>query len=440
MLRATLLRTTLLRAASAALLVASASAQVFPDSGFAQDAPLDLMGDRAYGSLSDGGFISFDGLSFERYDAAGALVVTYGTTGAFLFPSFVEIDPSETLAVVGESSNGDLFAIDLVSGTVTTVANMAFNYDLAFDSIPGLAYVSASLGGFGAGNDIVRLDLVSGATTVVAHVQGPSGPLEVDANGDLFYVTVYEGANWPPPLGEEDLILWSDAQLDSGNLLSEADALYLTAGLNGGSSIEYDPHSGYLFLANTNSQGAAHEILRLDTTGDILDLVAKAPTWIANLEVTGDGGPGTLAPFQPLGARLHVQNTDFGGSLRDRATLVPARTQASFVGPASGKAGPATVTFDGAPMGGSVVILLARSNDVLGQETYSDQGWGAPTFLAFSPGDVLRRITGNPVDQAGQASLTFHQIPAWEGALAFQAILYDADGHPIGTSTHVINQ
>jgi hypothetical protein len=59
--------------------------------------------------LSGGDLITFDGLVMERVDASGALVESYQVLPAFAFPSFVVVAPDESFAVVGESTNGDLF-------------------------------------------------------------------------------------------------------------------------------------------------------------------------------------------------------------------------------------------------------------------------------------------------------------------------------------------
>ncbi len=417
-----------------------ALAQVTTQPGFETTELLDLAGDRVYGTLSDGGYVSFDGLAFERYDAAGAWVETYDTLPAFVFPSFLEVHPSELFAICGESSNGDLFTIDLVAGSVTPLVNLVYNYDLAWDSDPAYAYVSASLGGWAAGNDVLRVEIASGQYTEVAYAVGPSGPIAVDGDGNLYYVTQFEGTAWPPPLGEEHLLMWSDAQLDAGVQLTEADATYLTAGLDGGSSMLHDPHSGYLFLAHTNHQGLAHEVLAIATDGTVVDTLAECYTWIAGLEVDHDGGPATCFAQQPTNALLRVQNTDFGGSTRDRVTLEPMRAQASYSGPAAGAPGDATVTISGAEPDSKVVLLISRATDLLPSELVLPLGWGAPTFFAAPPERVLRRTAALPTDSLGEADFTYWQSPSMEGALLFQALLYDGAGAPLGTSTWVVNQ
>jgi hypothetical protein len=433
----------MLLAATAALCPSPVNAQVSIEPGFQGTNVLDLSGDRVYGTLADGSYVSFEGLLFEHYGPDGNLLATLGTLPGSVFPSFLEVHPSGAFAIAGESSNGDLFKVDIVNGGFVTLANLNFNFDLAWDTDPGFAYVSAALGGFGAGNDILRLNLSTGATTALVHLAGPSGPIAVDDEGNLHYVTQFDGPGWPPPLEAEELIRWDDADLDSagpGNLLDEADAVLEVAGLDGGSSMVYDPRSGFLFLAHVNFQGLAQEVLQIDPSTGVLDTVATSFTWIQNLELQNGNGEATLSAYQPLGSRILVQNTDFGGSLRDRVIVEPLRAVATYSGPISGNSGPATITFSGAEPDGAVSVLLARSTNLLPNELVSHLGWVAPVFTAMELRHIARRTFPLQADASGAVSITFQQPATLEGALLFQGIVYDTVGSPLGTTDWVINQ
>lgn len=433
----------LLVGALTASLVTPSVAQVAEAPGFAPTDTLDLAGGRAYGTLADGRYVSFDGLAFELYGPDGILLATFGTLATSVFPSFVEVHPSETYAVVGESSNGELFRVDLVAGTVSPLANLFFNYDL--DWVPGTdtAYVSAALGGFGAGNDLVRLDALTGATDVVAHVAGPSGPVGVAGDGGLYYVTAYDGNDWPPPLAEEELLFWDAAELAAaggGIELDESDADVLAAGLDGSSSIAVDLHSERLFLVNANFQGYENEVLAFDLGGTWLDTVAESFTSLGNLEVFEDGADATFAGYQPSNARLFVQNTDFGSALRDRVRLEPARPTSEFDGPPAGQTGPASVTIRGAEPNGNVSIMVAFTSDLATREVVNELGYGFPFFTAFDLDDLWRRTVQLTTDGNGEYVLNYIQPSSLEGMLVFQAIVYDGVGVPLGTSEFVVNQ
>lgn len=428
---------TLAVATALCLLPSVAAAQLSADPGFALTETFALGGPSAYGSLADGSYVTFDGLSFDLYGSDGTWQSNLGSIASFMWPSFVEVDPTGTFAIVGESSNGNLFRVQLNGSGVTLLANLTFNYGLAWDVTPGLAYVSAGLGGWGAGNDIIRLDLSTGDTTLLAHVQGPSGPIAVNSAGDLTYVTQYEGFDWPPPLGQEDLIRWSDSELDAGVLLSEADADYLWSGLDGGSSMACDGNDN-LFLAHTNFAGAVNEIYQFSPAGTLLDTVATSPNHVANLELLGSG-PATFSGQQPLGVSLRLYNTDFF-SFDDRVTLDPARAQLTWKGPPAGGVGRGTFKLLGAEPDGFAIIMVASSSDELPTEDVIDAGWRAPLFLAVKAADILRRTNIMPLDSKGELKLEHLQTPAIEGKILLQALLLDSAMVPLGSCTHAINQ
>jgi hypothetical protein len=396
-----------------------------------------LGGPCAYGSLADGRYVTFDGLSFDIYFGDGTWQSNLGSISSFMWPSFVEVDPTGSYVVAGESTNGNLFKVQLNGAGVTLLANLVFNYDLAWDVTPGLAYVSAGLGGWGAGNDIVRLDLATGVTTIVAHVQGPSGPIAVNSLGDLSYVTQYEGFDWPPPLGQESLIRWDNAELDAGALLSELDADYLSSGLDGGSSMISDG-ADILFLAHTNFSGDVNEIYQFSSTGVLLDTVATALTHVANLELIGSG-PSTFSAQQPLGVSLRAYNTDFF-NIDERVTLHPARAQLTWKGPPPGIAGRGTFKLKGGEPGGFAVIMVAGSSAELPTEDVVDAGWRAPLYMAVKAADIHRRTTIMPLDAKGELKMEHLQTPAIEGKILLQPLLFDGAMVPLGSASHAINQ
>lgn len=431
--------------AAALTLSGPSVAQVRPSPGFSGPEALDVGPDVhftgiAYGTLPDGSFVRFDGLDLELRAPDGGFVAHLGSVPGPVFPSFVRVHPSGGFALAGESSNGNVYRVDLPGGGVTLLANVFFNFDLAWDVDPGLAYVSAALDGFGGGNDVLRLDLVSGATTELAHVDGPSGPIAVDANGDLYYVTQYAGFDFPPPLAEQDLIRWTDAQLDGGVPLTEADATVLARGLDGGSSLSYDAESAYLYLAHVNFAGKPNEVYQLGSDGVLHDAVLTSPTYLSNVEAFGGPGAAILSAHQPADARLWVHNTDFATGRTERALVAPARPVATFDGPPSGQSGPATVTVEGAEPNAFVSVAVWSSQDELDDEQVSDLGWVAPLFTAAPLGQLWRRTQPIRTDGQGRATFTYPQTPSMEGAFLFQTLVYDGGLNPLGSSTHVINE
>ena len=419
------------------LLPNGAAAQLSSDPGFAVSNSVSLGGPSAYGSFPDGRYVAFDGLSFDLYASDGTWQANLGAISSFMWPSFVEVDPTGTFVIAGESTNGNLFKVQVNGSGVTLLANLVFNYDLDWDVTPGLAYVSAGLGGWGAGNDLVRLDVTTGSTTLIAHVQGPSGPIAVNAAGDVSYVTQYEGFDWPPPMGQESLIRWGNVKLDAGALLSETDADYLCSGLDGGSSM-VSGVGGTLFLAHTNFAGDENEIYQFSPTGVLLDTVATTLTHVANLELIG-AGRSTFSAQQPLGVSLRTYNTDFF-SLNDCVTIDPARAQLTWKGPPSGVAGRGTFKLLGGEPGGFAVIMVASSSAELPAEDVIDAGWRAPLFMAVKATDILRRTQVMPLDAKGELKMEHLQTPAIEGQILLQPLLFDSAMAPLGSASHAINQ
>src|SRR5262245_56977744 len=57
-------------------------------------------------TLSHGELIVFDGQDVLLFAEDGTLLRELGSLDAFAFPSFVQVDPNEEVALVGESSTG----------------------------------------------------------------------------------------------------------------------------------------------------------------------------------------------------------------------------------------------------------------------------------------------------------------------------------------------
>ena len=224
--------------ALALALVSSAPAQDALAPGFALTGTQPLPAPfAAYHTLSNGNRIAFDGVSIDLYDGANNYLMNLGLLPGFVFASFVEADPSETFALVGESSNGDIFKVFIDGSGMSTLTTLDFNYDAVFDS-PSSALVSASTCGFGCGNDIVRVHTTTGATTPVAEVPGSAGPVAMQSDGSLLYATISD--SFPAPPGSTDIVSWTAAQLRSGTTLDLGDATLFHGGLDGAASLAVD--------------------------------------------------------------------------------------------------------------------------------------------------------------------------------------------------------
>ena len=214
-------------------LFSAPSAQAVPEPGFALSA-LPYPGGMVTATLGNGDVLSWDGVKVLRSAPSGALLQTLATFAVPVYPSFVAVAPGESYAVIGESSLGDLFRVNLAGGGAALLTNLFFNFDAKFEP-GGQLVVSAATQGWSTGNNLVRVDPVSGAETPIVHVDGPSGPLAFDPAGNLFYAT--QSPLFPAPPGSTDVLFWSASLLDGTTVRTEDDALTLGFDFDGGSSL-----------------------------------------------------------------------------------------------------------------------------------------------------------------------------------------------------------
>lgn len=394
----------------------------------------------SYGSLIDGSYVVFDGYDIEHRSAGGALIRRFASLPAYKFPSFVRIAPDGSTAYIGESSSGQIWSVDLGSGGLTALANLTFNFDLAFDTDPGFAYVSAATGGFGF-NSVHRMDLSSGATTEVASVTGFSGPLAVDDFGDVLLARL--SGQFPAPAGSADILRFDDADLDGGTVLSEADATVSFGGLNGCSSLQYDMLDQQYFLMETSAgaSGFGSELWRIAADGTPLEQVAESTVFSGGIEIV-DAGIGTrFGPYQPnyVGLRF-VESDCFGSGTTQRVSVRPLRPAGTFSGPFQGTPGNASFVLDGGIPGGFASLWLARSGSFSPADIVTDQGGLFPIALRATASSFGRRFPMVPLDASGHAQLDFVQDPVFEGALLAQWLVYDAAGSLVTSSTFAINR
>lgn len=398
----------------------------------------------AYATLSDGTRVVCDGVDVVHVDALGQTLLHLGAFPAYVFPSFVLLAPDESFALVGESSNGDLVRFELDGSGQGTLGNVSFNYDALWEDATHVL-VSADTGGTFQ-NQIVRVDLGSGQATLVAQLDGPSGPLaRRERTGELFVglVDLVHADN-------DSIVRFDAAQLGSGQLLQVADAARFATGLSNVAALRLDQRydtAGLDFwrlIVAIAPFGAPSTIACFAPSGARLADLATSPDSISNLELSVGPGPGSCAPWQPDGGEvLLYRGTSFcfpGCSSAELRRLQPRRPQAAIGGPGLGNpsGGSVSVTLQGCVPNASVLLLVGP------QALYSPSeatrlhpdGFLWHSGLAFSP---LRRLVTLPTDASGQASFTYTHDGSLNGTHAFQALVRDASGLFVGSSTAVLN-
>jgi len=420
---------------AALLLSPGLQAQVLVEPGFELEQVLPGP-DAAYVTLSSGDLFTFDGQDFSLVTSGGQLILALGSLPASVFTGGIAVDPTETFGVVGESSNGDIFRVDLGGGGVTTIGNAFFNYDIAFDIDPDFVFISAALAGFGSGNDLVRLNAWTGASSQVAHVGGASGPLAVDAAGDLIYATQSDA--WPPPFGTTRILRFDRQDILSGNTLAESDAAVLTDTLNGATSLAIEPVFGHIFLCENNGQAPNNRLLQIDPdSGEVIDVVAEAPTWISNLELAYGAGSGHFRAHQPANARLLLNDTDFGLQTSDRVTISPRRPTSTITGPVGG-AGAFTLTVEGAEPNAAVLVYFGLQSETRAT-TYDLPNFDFRWHTALALGDFRRLPLMTPTDASGTATFQYFDPGTLGGLYTFQAMILEPSAKVIGSAEHVLN-
>lgn len=431
--------------AFAALCLSSSSAFASgtPDVGF-QSTLLPYPTQSSVRSLSNGDVITFDGTSVDRFDASGSWLLNLATFPAPVFGGAFAIDPTETFCVLGESSNGDVFRIDLTVGGKTLLANLTFNFDADF-APDGTLVVSAATGGFGFDNDLVRLDTSTGATTFLAHVPGASGPVEFDNFGNLYYAT--SSASFPTPAGSTDILIFLAADLASadcnvaGGCLGDSDAVLFASGYDGATDLTLDSQTGRLYLAENNFGTGASRIWAVagGPAGGTLPFVEESLfNWTTGLEVFGGSTAATLQAFQPAaGAHLNYTTTDYFATF-ERVSVTSKRASLGISGAGLSGAGSVNLAVaDGQP-GGGLLFFYGATGLVSQNEVSYSFGAVAPLFTSLDL--VTIGVFGGilPLDGAGSTTFSFQNPGGFEGLLSIQGLLFDANyGLMLGTTNSV---
>lgn len=386
----------------------------------------------ASATLSGGEIVVFDGWTVSVYFDDGSIQRELTSFQQFVFPSFVHIDPTESYALVGESSNGHVMQVSLTATSAPEpLAILPFNYDAAFESSTH-ALVSAATCGFGCGNEIWRVDLFSGALELVVEVDGASGPLALDPAGNLYYGT--SPSQFPPPPKPTRVLRWSAAELAQHLVLGEADADVVGVGFAGAARMAIDPLGGDVFLMENNFGTGENTIREVFAGPDSTPLVAGRPFFaLGNLEFVAGDGRAAFAPYQPpTGGVLRYTTTDFSTTV-ERFELVTRRPSLTITGPGTTGPGNFEVALEHGKPGGFALLLICPSALVHSPERVI-QRFAVPLFIALDPGTIAAASGYLPVDAAGSVRQTYLNPGGYEGLFAVQALLIGTSPRFTGTS------
>ncbi len=383
--------------------------------------------------LSNGEWLRWSGASLDRLDANGAVVQNYATFSPSVFTGALALAPDESFAIVGESSNGAMYRLDLPNGPLVPLANLPFNFDAAI-SAQGDVIVSATAFTFFF-NELVELDPSTGQLTFLGTIPGPSGPVAFDPAGNLYYATQVN--TFPAPLGFTDVLLWLAPTVQAGTL-SVGNAIFFETGLDGGSSLAVDPTTNRLYLAESNfSFGYVSKIREVTQFGLPNPVLFEGPpgAFVGFSQLIAGTGPGVFAPFQPdASARLRIAWNDFAGNSGARF-LGPKRPTAQFSGPGTSGVGPASFEVAGGPPGGFGFVLIGPTTLVGTTEIAVLNPVGLPLLTPLNPGTIVLLPGATALDSAGAFNLGFFNPGTLNGLVSAQALFFDGGLYAVGTST-----
>ncbi len=381
-----------------------------------------------FASVGDGTRVHFDGSSVTHLNDDGSFIQTLHVFPGFLFTGAIAVDPSRDSVLIGESTNGDLFRVEMDGSGATFLDTLPFNYSASYAS-PGVAYVSAAVCGWACGNDIFRIDTLALATTHKAHVSGPSGPIAFGANGDLYYGTSTD--TFPAPPGAGALWRFSAAALSGGALLGDADADVLSAGVDLISSIAVDPVMNDIVIATNRFDASfnviADELLLLKPNGSIKDVVSESSGFYrSHVELQGGRGIGHFRAYQPEGVLLSWLESD------QIHSLIPRRPTSAVLHNGGGSY---SFVVTGAEPNGAMLLTFGDSSFHQGVESSYQLSFDF-LFHTGLPINKIRRVGQflMPCDATGTATFPFWDGGSLAGTVVFQGVITDTAGSFIGSS------
>ena len=381
-----------------------------------------------YVSLGDGTRVHFDGNAVTHLGGDGTFMQTLHVFPSFYFTGAIAADPSGDSVLIGESTNGDVYRVEMDGSGATYLATLPYNYSAAYEG-PGVAYVSAAVCGWACGNDIVRIDTQAATAVTAAQVSGPSGPVAFSPEGDLYYGPSTDV--FPAPAGAGALWRFSSADLGSGDVLGDSDAEVLTVGIDVISSIAIDPVMGDFIVSTNLFDGnfnvISDQVLLITPNGAVKDVVSSSSgAYRSHVELTAGNGGGHFRGFQPHGVELTWLEGDTIHSITSR------RPTADVVHHGGGSY---SFVVTGAEPDGAMLLTFGDSSFHQGFETSYQLAFDF-LFHTGMPINKIRRVGQflMPCDSTGSASFPFWDGGNLAGTVVFQGLITDINGGFIGSS------
>ena len=399
-------------------------------------------GTPTYGTVTatrpGGELVTFNGSSVDLWTPSGGFLQNLGVLAAGGYAAFIQVKPDDSGVVFAHSGDffagvdGEVFEASFTPGAgISSLASVLYGYDAVFRTGTELL-ISASDPGF-AGNDILSLDVSTGALKTLAQVPGPSGPLDLRANGDLFY------APFPTVGTATDIVYWTAAQVASGAMLDETSWTVWSSGYDPISSLRVDPVKDRVYVAENLYDDMTFALLsarirRARPNEAKAELIVVGDESLSNLEfVDAGGGAANFQSYQPGdGSNLKYNTTDFS-SFTTHQTIAPKRSTLTASGPGLSGFGAVTLTAVDAPANGTLYLLFGPQATMSATEqTYSNPGYLFHTFL--SPSSMRRLPFIIPTDANGTGSFTLFNDGSLTGLYGYQYLVGDGTATFIGST------
>lgn len=378
-------------------------------------------------TLSDGRVVDFDGQIVSITSADGLSTTQLHDFGVSNFAGIVTPSVDETYAIVGETSNGDLFKVDLTLGGATFVATVPFNFDAVWEDANTLL-LSAGAPSFND-NNIVRLDVNTGVQTQLAALTGASGPIGIDGFGNVYTVILKD---FTVPDDKANVVLFPASALTGAPVLTDFDASPVGLGFEGASSMHVTAN-GRVYITE-NQFGVSGRVWAVNGSPATSELLYESSSdWVTFDRFDAGGGPGVFSAYQPEdgSGRLLCERTDFG-TFDERFDLTPKRpemtAETSIVGTGIGFTLDVT---DGRP--NSPVILAYGATPAPGTPEVGVIPSPIPLLSSFDLNSLEVFPFPLLLDGLGEFSVSF--ATGSISGVSFQGLMLDDNFNGIATTT-----
>lgn len=433
---------------SLALLAAPAALADTPSPGFEIETLPMPTGVPMYGSvtctLPGGDLAIFNGTSVTRWTAAGAFVQTLGTIAESGFVSFILPKPDGSGVVFAHSGDffagveGEIFQAPLSGTGATSLISFKFPYDAEFLANGDLLVAGDTTGSVQT-TDFMRIHLATKSGTLIGLVDGPSGPIALKANGDLYYAPSTN--TFPAPPGSGQVVFWTAAEVQNA-FLDDANSTLWASGYDPITAMRVDPDKDRLFVAETlydqNFNLVSARVRRARPIVAQAEEIAVATQVIANLEfVNTQGGAANFQSYQPgNGWSLKYNTTDFFSSAT-HARIRPLRPTLTLSGPGILGVGNVTLNVVDAPANGSLYLFFGSQTQMSQtEETFNHPGYLFHTHL--DPATAKRMPFYLPTDGSGQGSFTLYNPGGLQGLFGYQFLVGDGNATMLGSTNDVV--